>query len=373
MSKKLIIISYDFPPLDGGIARLCQEIASGQTSYFNQVIVMTTDKSGESYTYNYAEIDRVEFPSKRGVCEYKMIQYLRNIKDKNNYVVLTATWHPEGLIGLLSGFKNVYFLGHGTEFLSGASWFRKNIWLRFYANLSLLLAKAVICNSSYTAGLVKKLQTRSNTFSLPLAVNGSFFKPLFKEKNDSGILKIATVSRVEKFKGHDFIARTIANLPLEFRNIIQWNIAGKGPDLEYVKDLVFALGLEDNVKFWGFVADERLPDFYNDNDVFLLCSRESKDTTTVEGFGLVFLEAQACGIPAIGTRTGGIVDAIEHENGGWLIAQDNEEELANILIRLCSDSAYLNLQHQKARRRVEEGFLWETYNLKLNNILTQNL
>lgn len=373
MQKKLIIISYDFPPLDGGIARLCQEIAIGQAIYFQDVTVLTTDKTGESITYNYAAINRVEFSAKRGKCEYTMIKYLRAIPDKDLYVVLTATWHPEGFIGLLSGFKNVYFLAHGTELLPGSSWFRKNIWLRYYAYLSLRRAKAIICNSSYTAGLVKGLQPSSNTISLPLAVNPDFFTPNVAEDASYVGLRIATVSRVEKFKGHDFIARTIAGLPPHIRKDIRWNIAGKGPDIQYVKDLVSELGLGAQVKFWGFVGDDELPNFYKSNDVFILCSRESKDTITVEGFGLVFLEAQACGVPTIGTRTGGIVDAISHEQGGWLIDQDNEQQLSNLLVRLSIDKSYLQDQSTLARQRVLEGFQWSTYNNSLYKILTERI
>lgn len=370
MRKKLIIISYDFPPLDGGIARLCQEIASGQADFFDQVTVLTTDKAGESITYNYTSVERIEFPSKRGRCEYTMIKYLRAIPNKSQYILLTATWHPEGFIALLSGFKNIYFLAHGTELLSGVSWFRKNVWLRFYAYLSLAKANAVICNSSYTAGLVRSIQPRSHAISLPLAVNTDFFFPKNSVEIPSRGLRIATVSRIEKFKGHDFIARTIANLPINIRQGIHWNIAGKGPDLEYIKKLISELKLDAQVTFWGFVADDQLPDFYNENDVFVLCSRESKDTIKVEGFGLVFLEAQACGVAAIGTRTGGIIDAISHEHGGWLIDQDNEQQLSGLLVRLSTDNGYLKEQRKLARERVLNGFQWSTYNNSLHHILT---
>lgn len=368
--KKLIIISYDFPPQDGGIARLCQEIAVGQKKYFNEVTVLTTNRKGESYTYNFAQINRVEFTEERIKCEIEIVKYLKNIKYKNEYIVLTATWHPEGLLAYLGGFKNIFLLAHGTELLSGNSFFRKNIWLPFYGKFLLKRAKGIVANSNYTKKLVNAIQPNSNIQALPLAVNENFFKPL-ENKIKNELFTICSVSRIEKFKGHDFIARVLANLPHTIKDRIQWNIAGKGPDLQYMQDLVENLNLNKNVSFKGFITDEELPNFYAQSDVFILCSREAKSSIAVEGFGLVFLEAQSCGIPAIGTNTGGIPDAIEHSNGGYLIEQDNEQELTEILLNLVNNPAVLEEQKVLARNRVLNGFTWNHYNKKLFNILNK--
>ena len=84
---------------------------------------------------------------------------------------------------------------------------------------------------------------------------------------------------------------------------------------------------------------------------------------------MVFLEAQSSGIPAIGTKTGGISDAIEEQNGGWLIDQDSESELSNLLITLLNDKSLVNLEGLKARRRVEEMCTWEIYCKNLYQLL----
>jgi len=368
--KKLIIISYDFPPQDGGIARLCQEIAVGQQQYFKEVSVLTTNKNGESYTYNFKQINRVEFTEQRIKCEIEIIKYLKCIRNKNEYIVLTATWHPEGLLAYLGGFKNIFILAHGTELLSGNSFFRKNIWFPLYGKFLLKRAKGIVTNSNYTKKIVNSIHASSNIQALPLAVNENFFKPL-ENKIKNKLFTICSVSRIEKFKGHDFIARVIANLPHSIKDRIQWNIAGKGPDLKYIQDLVKKLNLSKNVSFKGFVTDEELPNFYAQSDLFILCSREEKSSIAVEGFGLVFLEAQSCGIPAIGTNSGGIPDAIENGNGGFLIEQDNEEQLKTILLNLFNNPEILEKQKKLARNRVLNGFTWNHYNKKLFNILNQ--
>jgi phosphatidylinositol alpha-1,6-mannosyltransferase len=368
MNNKLIIFSYDFPPSNGGIARLCQEIAVGMHKYYNEVTVLTLTKEGVSKPYNSDKVNVKYLPSKRIKAEIAAYKYLTVIKDKENYHVLCGLWHPEASIAMLAGFKNVFILGHGTEFLSGKSNFKKYFWLPFYAKSILGRAKLTIANSKYTEQLIHNINKKANISALPLGVNEQFFKPYSKIENKD-ILKVSSLSRILQFKGYDFIAKTIAKLPIEYREKIEWHIGGTGPYLIELKELVKSLQIEHLVLFHGFIADEDLPQFYSKSDLFVLCTREVQDSSQVEGFGLVFLEAQACGIPAVGVKSGGIPDAIEHKNGGWLIKQDNFEDLSYILIECLSNKSILNTQSINARKRVEEGFTWDIYNDKLYKML----
>lgn len=371
MINKLVLFSYDFPPSNGGIARLCQEIAVGQQSYFEEVIVLTRKKVGKNNPYNSNKVRIVELPEERIKCEIVAFNYLRKLKNKEKYAILCGVWHPEASISILSGFKNVYILGHGTEFLSGTSKFRKFIWLSIYAKWILGKAKLNIANSNYTNLLIEKINPKAIVQTLPLGVNVDFFKPNKLKDSNNDVLKIASVSRILQFKGYDFIAKTIAKLPSECKDKLYWNIGGTGPYLNDLKVLVKDLNIENNVTFHGFIPDEELPSFYNSNDIFVLCTREKSNSTSVEGFGLVFLEAQSCGIPVIGVRSGGIPDAIEEGNGGWLIEQDNEQMLANLLIDLIKNKELVLQEGLKARKRVLENANWKVYNEKLFKIITK--
>ena len=166
---------------------------------------------------------------------------------------------------------------------------------------------------------------------------------------------------MEKFKGHDFIIKTIASLPSEYKNRIRLRIGGKGAYKMELEDLVSQLNLSQIVFFDGFVADNQLCDFYSSADIFILCTREESENRNVEGFGLVFTEAQACGTAVIGTRTGGIPDAVVEGNGGWLIRQDSEEDLRALLIKLVDDSSIKIEEGQKARERMENEMNWGRY------------
>jgi phosphatidylinositol alpha-1,6-mannosyltransferase len=367
--KKLIIFSYDFPPSNGGIARLCQEISVGQQYYFDEVTVLTRKKTGENIPYNLDKVTIVELPNKRLKCEWAAFKYLQSIKNKGEINVLCGLWHPEASLVFFAGFKNVCILGHGTEFLPGKSMFRKNFWLPFYAKKVLNKAKLVIANSNYTKQLIEKINPKVNVVALPLGVNEDFFiQKSIKSTHDK--LKIATLSRVLQFKGYDFIAKTIANLPIEYRKKIEWNIGGIGPYLKDLKILVLHLGIQDQVHFHGFIPDSTLPDFYNSNDIFVLCTREQNNSAEVEGFGLVFLEAQSCGIPVIGVCSGGIPDAIEKGNGGWLINQDDEKMLSELIISFIKDKDIIRVQGNKARQRILKNCTWEIYNKEIYKLLT---
>lgn len=362
--KTLLLFSYDYPPSDGGIARLCHEIAVGAKKKYDRVVVLTRKRDKIHLPYNYNEIEIVELPTPRIKCEFAAFKYLRKIKDKIKVDVLCGVWHPEALISLISGMKNVFILGHGTEYLSGNSTFRKLFWLPVYSKFVLNHAKKIITNSKYTARLVFKITNKAKVTAIPLAVNHNYFTPTERESNDDK-LKLSSVSRIFKFKGHDFIIQTIAGLPEKYQDKIELHIAGKGPYLNELEHLTEKLNLRSQVFLHKYVPDNELPHFYNQSDAFILCTRQSLSSTEVEGFGLVFLEAQSCGKPAIGTNTGGIPDAIDPENGGWLIEQDNKKQLTDLLIKLIENKDYLKDQALKARLRILQKYTWDDYCEKL--------
>lgn len=357
-NKKLLIFSYDYIPSNGGIARLCSEITNGAAEKYEEVVVLTKKKNGPQSIKQHSNVSVVYAPNKRILSELWALFFLLRLKNRKRYQILCGIWHPEALLVWLAGFRNINVLTHGAELLSGNSKFRKNFWLSIYAKW-ILNKTNIIANSDYTGGLSKSLASKARVKVLPLAVNHLFFKPLKRNLNNKVVF--GTVSRVMQFKGHDFILKVINELPKEYKNSIEWHIAGTGPYLNQLKKDVVVLELEKNVKFHGFVPNEKLPDFYNSLDVFLLCTRQTLRSNNVEGFGLVFLEAQACGIPVIGTNTGGISSAIKQNEGGWLIEQDDKKVLTNLIKKIIDNLSLFQEQGLRARKRVEISCTWNLY------------
>lgn len=360
--NKVIILTYDYPPNNGGIARLCFEIKKELEKLSIPVTVIALANTGMDLE-NDKNVIRIS--GKRGIVEWKILSYLRQYTSKDD-IILTGTFHPDGLLGILSG-RKTYMLAHGAEFLPGKSFFRRVIW-RIYRKWVLKQAKLVIANSHYTERLIKVCSPQSQTTVMPLAVDVDYFHPTAMKQND-GILHLCSISRLEKFKGQDFIIKTIASLPDEYKNKIRLKIGGKGPYKLELEKLVSQLELSEFISFEGFIPDNELCDFYSSSDVFILCTREEPDNKNVEGFGLVFTEAQACGTAVIGTKTGGIPDAIADGNGGWLISQDSEQELRSILIQFIDNISITKDAGIKARKRMLNEMNWQRYIKQLLNVI----
>lgn len=366
--KTLLIFAYDFPPSSGGISRLCYEIAIGQANYFDEVVVLTRKKVGEHQPAKQANFRLIELSAQRLKCEIKAIKVLKKF-DKTETTILCSLWYPEAFLALCSGHKNVYALAHGAELQAGKSKFRKYIWHKVFAKSILQNVKKVISNSHYTKTLVQKIAKKSDCEALPLGVDINQFKPLVLKKNRENRFTIGSLSRINQFKGYDQVLEALLKLPTSIQENISWKIGGSGPYLENFKTKIEKLVPKFKVEFLGFIPDKSLAEFYNQLDVFILFTQDISTQNSVEGFGLVFLEAQACGTPTIGTNTGGIPDAIEHDKGGWLLEQDDIDGLTAQIQRLCKDESLLKQQSVLARKRCEEKASWQTYNQHLNQLI----
>jgi len=115
------------------------------------------------------------------------------------------------------------------------------------------------------------------------------------------------------------------------------------------------------VVWLGFVPEADLSSLYAASDLFVLVTRELEASREVEGFGLVFLEAQACGTAVVGARTGGIPDAVADGEGGWLIEADDEAALALHLRSLIASPEAVRAEGARGRVRVLRDCTWGGY------------
>ena len=279
--------------------------------------------------------------------------------------VICSVWYPEGLLAHAAGVRPRVILAHGGELMPSKARWRRKIWLRMLRSVC-ESADLVVAVSEYTRKLVLERAPGSNVLVIPLAVDHKRFSPGDREgaKRRFGVTNkvvLSSVSRLDAYKGHDVILRAISTCNERSRRKVVYLIAGRGPHEGKLKRQVRELGLGEQVRFLGFVPEEDLPDVYRASDLFLLCTREIIERQEVEGFGLVFLEAQACGTPVIGTRTGGIPDAVKEGEGGWLIEQDDAEALSGFLSRLIDDPTPFQAAGKRARHWVEQQCTWEHY------------
>jgi phosphatidylinositol alpha-1,6-mannosyltransferase len=117
------------------------------------------------------------------------------------------------------------------------------------------------------------------------------------------------------------------------------------------------LGLDDAVRLLGFVPDAELPALYNAADCFVLASR--RYDLLVEGFGISVVEASASGLPVIGSRSGGIPEAVREGETGLLVDSDDPAALAAAAIRLLGDEALRRRMGAAGRVAVERYYNWD--------------
>lgn len=161
-----------------------------------------------------------------------------------------------------------------------------------------------------------------------------------------------TVSRLVERKGHDVTLKAISHVIERIPNL-KYLICGDGPHRGELERLVGQYGLDSVVVFTGGITDHELHQLYECSDLFIMPSRDIKEKGDVEGFGIVFLEANYYRLPVIAGNSGGIPDAVKDEITGYLVNPLDEKEIANRIEELITDEGL-------ARTMGNNGYDWVT-------------
>jgi phosphatidylinositol alpha-1,6-mannosyltransferase len=366
------MFAYEFPPCSGGISRLCAEIVNAYRKDDHNICVLTQHQNEACSAPDPAQI---RVPAERPKREWVAFRWLR--KQPRDIPVICGLWYPEGLIALLSGRKHRVILAHGAELFPPVESWRRPLWA-ILQRCVLESASLVVANSEYTRQMVLAAAPRARSEAIPLAVDHERFAPgdraEAKQKLGlTGKMVVCTVSRIYQYKGHEVVLRAISQLSPEERASLIYVVAGTGPYEQELKKLTVELGLDSIVRWLGFVPEEELGLVYLASDLFALCTQELPAQRAVEGFGLAFLEAQACGTPAVGTRTGGIAEALSDGDGGWLLQQNDSSVLAGILRQLVHSPETLRSAGKQARERVLKAFTWRHYISRFSEAVSRSM
>lgn len=216
----------------------------------------------------------------------------------------------------------------------------------------------VIANSQYTKSKLVELGIpEMQIVIIPPGLNvskligGSDFNEDIRDKYDlHGKKVMITVSRLVERKGHDVTLKAIS-LMIERIPNLKYLICGDGPHRGELERLVSQYGLDSVVVFTGGITDHELHQLYECSDLFIMPSRDIKEKGDVEGFGIVFLEANYYRLPVIAGNSGGIPDAVKDEITGYLVNPLDEKEIANRIEELITDEGL-------ARTMGNNGYDW---------------
>ncbi|HHT9113574.1 MAG: glycosyltransferase family 4 protein [Planctomycetes bacterium] len=384
-SKKInLLITNDFPPIVSGISTVFYQIWKRLPPDRTMILAPKAPGCDEFDKKEPFHIIRKRIPTGESG-KTKLVKMIFNIFyalyhiRKYNIGKLHCgqilSVGPAGLIcKKLFGIKyNVYVYGSETLRFGNSrmmSWLMKKV---------IEEAEDLVPNSAFTMHEYERWGiSRKKMVMIVPGVDSVFFHPQEKSRylvdkyhlQDKQI--IMTVGRLDERKGHDMVIRAMAHVVKQFPNVV-YMIVGKGREEQRLKNLADNLKLQDHVIFTGFVADESLPDYYNLCDVFVLPNRETELHDQLkgdyEGFGVVFLEASACGKPVIAGKSGGSCEAVVNGVTGLMVDPRNEGEIGRAIERTLSDKNFANQLGMAGRSRAEKEFDWQHIAKTMESIL----
>lgn len=242
----------------------------------------------------------------------------------------------------LLGYK-VFWMEH----LRIERWLLQNPYRLFYVLLSNLVTTITVSNS------VKKqlidLGLKENKVKVIYnGINIERFKPSKNLKNDSRII-IGSAGRLNMEKGMNYLIKAFKMVLGKYPEA-QLKIAGQGSEEKNLKKLAKDLDIENNVKFLDYVADEDMPDFYKNIDIFALTPIRR------ESFGMVAAEAGACAKPSVVTNISGLKEVVKNNETGLVVDIKDIKAVAFALIKLIENSELRERFGKNARQRVLENF-----------------
>lgn len=242
----------------------------------------------------------------------------------------------------LFGIKTICYV-HGEEISTKRP---GGLWARIRS----FLAERVVCKSlgvlvvsRYTKNVItEKFNARGKVLVINNGVDTDNFYPAPKDSymlekyqiRDSFVL--LSLCRLVPKKGLDLVIRSINDIAKE-NCTFKYLIGGIGPDLDRLKSLVVECGVADKVVFAGFIEDKDLNSFMNLGDLFVMPNRAIEGDT--EGFGLVFLQANACGLPVIAGKAGGTSDAVQDGKSGFLVDGEDRVDFISRVVEILKDDA----------------------------------
>lgn len=177
---------------------------------------------------------------------------------------------------------------------------------------------------------------------------------------------IVSVSRLIPRKGMDVALRAVREVLASVPDA-RYLIVGEGPERVSLERQAEDLGIGDRVRFLGRVPDETVRRCLRSADVFVLTPRE--DRKDVEGFGIVYGEAAAAGVCAVGSRTGGVPEAVLDGTTGILVPPEDAHATAGAIVRLLKNDALRARLAHAARERARRDLSWSRRALLFRGML----
>lgn len=340
--KKLLLLAENWPPRVGGIERYLTGIAGA------------LQKKGLAVEVVGPQRKKFFWPMVKPAWLPLFIWLWRKAKRKDFEVLLCGKALFEGLIGYYLkkhlGIPYVVFT-YGMEI---RKW---NMEYGIWKKLKRVLqdAEKVVYINEVTKKDLMELEVKEEQLvkvQPGIEIEKNEERKLKKEKR-----YILSVGRLIPRKGFDTLVEAFGELDqTKFEDVELW-IVGNGPEREHLEEIARQNFIEDSVKFLGQVPDEKLQGLYAGAEIFALTPHDLEGD--FEGFGIVYLEAATYGLPAVGTRSGGVPEAVIHDKTGLLVEPNDPKATAIALMQLLANADLRQKLGQQAYMRIQEEFTWD--------------
>jgi phosphatidylinositol alpha-1,6-mannosyltransferase len=345
---KVVLLTLDYPPERGGVAAYLGNLVSHSNGWIRVIVEKTHDRSGPGAVVE-KELVRTAWPK-----WWPMVGVIRSL-DREMESVLVSHIFPVGTAAWISrlwGGPSYVILVHGLDIRLARTFWKKWLLRRICHS-----AKSVVANSETTKvdllKLVSGLRVRVITPGVERREVLSRGEARMKLSIDPADRLVVSLARLVTRKGIDVALEAIGRV--QRKQSTRYVVIGDGPDLNRLEKVAEESRTE--VTWLRAASDDEKWMWLAAADVFLLPVRD--EGNSVEGFGIVFLEAALAGIPAIAGKSGGAGEAVRHERTGLLVRPTSVDEVAAAVLRLLNDPAEREKLGGEAQHRVLKDFRWE--------------
>jgi phosphatidylinositol alpha-1,6-mannosyltransferase len=344
--SSIFILTHEFAPRRGGIATFTEEMARAASALGHPVEVWAqalppniSPEAPSPYT-----VRRLDLRGTHGIrCRWTHARHLVRERRRLRHaqVYLCEPGPMLALMPLLAfrAFRprRLALTFHGSEILR----FHADPVTRFFTRRLVAHAEKITVLTAYTEQLLLRHfpAATPKTFRTPGALRSAFSAPPAPPRPHSPDrrLVVLTVGRLHPRKGQLQTLEALKNLPPDLRSRLEYRLVGTASRPGYENHLRAAASTADfPVTFLGDVPDAALENIYAAADLFALTSLDHGHS--VEGFGLVYLEASARGLPIVAHHVGGVPEAVENDLTGLLVQPHRPAELAAAFARLLTDA-----------------------------------
>jgi phosphatidyl-myo-inositol dimannoside synthase len=357
--NSVFLITHEFYPKRGGIATFTEEIAKASVGlgYDVEVWAQSIPEGVEKpwpFRMRRMPVKGTHDLACQAGLALQLIRQRRRLRYATVYLPEPGPMLAMMFLQFSKSFRphRLILTFHGSEILK----FYKNPITRYLTRKLLRKTSRISTLTNYTQELLCSHfpEARDKSFLTPGALRSDLAVVPDRAADTKHRIVVLTVGRLHPRKGQLVTLQALQALAPQFRNRIEYWVVGSESKPGYEQRLREAVAQSDlAVRFFGNIPDEELDAIYARADIFAMTSIDYRHS--VEGFGLVYLEASAHGLPIVAHDVGGVSEAVQDGKTGLLVPPDRPAQLSAAFERLIDDA-------ELRQRLGAEGRAWATRN-----------